>query len=176
MTYPDETSVIKGAQLGPYARILTRDEDGRYAAEVLEFPGCFSSGDTPDEAMAHLDEAIEVWIGATLDEGAVVPPPMLHSEFSGRVTLRLLPSVHERASMLARLEGVSLNRLLSNAVSHYVGYLGGAHDAAPRRSASRDPPPSPRTHPRTRCRRPHYSSAVACCPRATTVSPSLPGP
>ena len=52
-------------------------------------------------------------------------------------TLRLLPSVHERASMLARLEGVSLNRLLSNAVSHYVGYLGGAHDAAPRRSTPR---------------------------------------
>ena len=137
MTYRDESSVIKVAQLGPYARILTRDEDGRYAAEVLEFPGCFSSGDTPDEAMANLDEAIEVWVGATLDEGADVPPPMLHSAFSGRVTLRLLPSVHERASMLARLEGVSLNRLLSNAVSHYVGYLGGVYDAAPRRSTPR---------------------------------------
>ena len=142
----DEASVIKAAQLGPYARILTRDEDGRYAAEVLEFPGCHSSGDSADEAMGHLDEAIEVWVGATLDEGAEVPPPMLHSEFSGRVTLRLLPSVHERASMLARLEGVSLNRLLSNAVSHYVGYLGGAHDAAARSPASRigavaeDPP------------------------------------
>ena len=87
--------------------------------------------------MANLDEAIEVWVGATLDEGIDVPPPMLHSEFSGRVTLRLLPSVHERASMLARVEGVSLNRLLSNAVSHYVGYLGGAHDAAARSPASR---------------------------------------
>lgn len=137
MTYMDEASAITAAQLGPYARILTRDEDGRYAAEVLEFPGCLSSGDSAEEALANLDEAIEVWVGATLDEGAEVPPPMLHSEFSGRVTLRLLPSVHERAAILARREGVSLNRLLSNAVSYYVGYLGGAHDAAQFRDTRR---------------------------------------
>lgn len=147
MTYKDEAGVIRAAQLGPYARILTRDEGGRYAAEVLEFPGCFSSGDSAEETMSNLDEAIEVWVGATLDEGAEVPPPMLHGEFSGRVTLRLLPSVHERASTLARREGVSLNRLLSNAVSHYVGYLGGIHDesqrrAAPRATAVAEDPPS----------------------------------
>ena len=137
MTYKDEAGVIRAAQLGPYARILTRDEDGRYAAEVLEFPGCFSSGDSAEEAMSNLDEAIEVWVGATLDEGAEVPPPMLHGEFSGRVTLRLLPSVHERAALLARLEGVSLNRLLSNAVSHYVGYLGGVYEESQRRTGPR---------------------------------------
>lgn len=146
MSHLDEAGVIEAAQRGPYARILTRDEDGRYAAEVLEFPGCLSSGDSAEEAMANLDEAIEVWVGATLDEGAEVPPPMLSSEFSGRVTLRLLPSVHERAAMLARREGVSLNRLLSNAVSHYVGYLGGAREAAeplvtPRSAAVAEQPP-----------------------------------
>ena len=137
MTHMDEASALTAARLGPYARLLTRDEDGRYAAEVLEFPGCFSSGDDAAEAMANLDEAIEVWVGATLDEGAEVPPPMLHGEFSGRVTLRLLPSVHERASLLARREGVSLNRLLSNAVSYYVGYLGGVHDVTLLRDAPR---------------------------------------
>ena len=137
MTHEAEAAVISAAQLGPYARILTRGEDGRYAAEVLEFPGCFSSGDNAEEAMANLDEAIEVWVGATLDEGAEVPPPMLDSEFSGRVTLRLLPSVHERAAIMARREGVSLNRLLSNAVSHYVGYLGGAREAAQLRDTPR---------------------------------------
>ena len=147
MTHEAEAAVISAAQLGPYARILTRDEGGRYAAEVLEFPGCFSSGDSAEEAMANLDEAIEVWVGAALDEGAEVPPPMLHSEFSGRVTLRLLPSVHERAAIMARREGVSLNRLLSNAVSHYVGYLGGAREAAqfrdtPRPAYVAEEPPS----------------------------------
>ena len=119
----DEANIIKAAQLGPYARVLIRDDDGRYSGEVLEFPAVSRPGDTAEEAMSNLDEAIELWVGATLDQGEEIPPPLLDADFSGRITLRLLPSIHERASILAGREGVSLNRFLSNAVSYYVGYL-----------------------------------------------------
>lgn len=39
--------------------ILEREADGRYAAWVPDLPGCASMGDTPDEALANLREAIE---------------------------------------------------------------------------------------------------------------------
>lgn len=131
---PNEADIIKAAQQGPYARVLIRDDDDGYAAEVIEFPGCYSGGDSAEEAMSNLDEAIELWVGATLDEGLEIPPPLLNADFSGRVTLRLLPSIHERASILAGREGVSLNRFLSNAVSYYVGYLTAVTSKAQRRA------------------------------------------
>ena len=38
-------------------------------------PGCFSAGDTLDEAMAGAEEAASAWIDATLDAGGAIPRP-----------------------------------------------------------------------------------------------------
>ena len=123
-------AAVRAAQEGPYARVFILDDDGRFAAEVLEFPGCFSSGDSAEEAMANLDEAIELWIEAEIEDGHEIPKPLQDTEFSGRLTLRLPPSIHERAAVLAQREGVSLNRFLSAAVAYYVG-LATEHPAPP---------------------------------------------
>ena len=112
---------VRAAVAAPYTRLFTREEDGRYSTSVLELPGCFSSGDTPEDAMEMLDEAIELWVEAELEDGHDIPPPSRAVEYSGRLTLRLLPSIHERAALLAEHEGVSLNRYLANAISYYVG-------------------------------------------------------
>lgn len=112
---------VRAALAAPYTRLLTREEDGGYSTSVLEFPGCFSSGDTPEEAMEMLDEAIELWVAVEVEDGHDIPPPSRAVEYSGRLTLRLLPSIHERAALLAQHEGVSLNRYLANAISFYVG-------------------------------------------------------
>ena len=112
---------VRAAVAAPYTRLFTREEDGRYSTSVLELPGCFSSGDTPEDAMEMLDEAIELWVEAELEDGHDIPPPSRAVEYSGRLTLRLLPSIHERAALMAERERVSLNRYLANAISYYVG-------------------------------------------------------
>ena len=112
---------VRAAVAAPYTRLLTREEDGGYSTSVLELPGCYSSGDTPEDAMEMLDEAIELWVEAELEDGHDIPPPSRAVEYSGRLTLRLLPSIHERAALLAEHEGASLNRYLANAISYYVG-------------------------------------------------------
>jgi predicted RNase H-like HicB family nuclease len=122
---------VAAAQRGPYARVLTREADGGYSAEVLEFPGCLSAGDSAAEAVDNLDEAIGLWVASVVEDGQEVPRPYREAQFSGRLTLRLLPSLHERAAIVAGREGVSLNRLLSTAVAHYVG----VHEEAPRAPA-----------------------------------------
>lgn len=45
-----------------------------FGVVVPDLPGCYSAGDTLDEAMSNAEEAIAAWIDATLDSGTRVPP------------------------------------------------------------------------------------------------------
>ena len=42
---------------------------------VPDLPGCFSAGDTLDEALAGAEEAAAGWIDAALDAGQAIPAP-----------------------------------------------------------------------------------------------------
>ncbi len=105
----------------PYSRILVPDSSGRYFAEVLEFPGCFSEGDTPGQAMDNLNEAMEAWIEAALDSGQGIPEPIATAGYSGRVLLRLPKSLHREAARRAEMDGVSLNQYLVTAIAARAG-------------------------------------------------------
>jgi predicted RNase H-like HicB family nuclease len=50
-------------------------ETTAYGVVVPDLPGCFSAGDTLDEAMTNAEEAAIAWIEATLDAGKTVPAP-----------------------------------------------------------------------------------------------------
>jgi predicted RNase H-like HicB family nuclease len=49
--------------------------DSAHGVVVPDLPGCFSAGDTFDEAMTAAEEAAAAWIDAALDAGEVVPGP-----------------------------------------------------------------------------------------------------
>ena len=51
------------------------DETSAWGVVVPDLPGCFSSGDTLDEAMSAAEEAAAAWIDATLDAGGEIPSP-----------------------------------------------------------------------------------------------------
>jgi predicted RNase H-like HicB family nuclease len=42
-----------------YKVLLFEEPDGRYSVEVPELPGCYSAGDTREEALRNAREAIE---------------------------------------------------------------------------------------------------------------------
>jgi len=46
-----------------------------FGVVVPDLPGCFSAGDTLDEAIANAEEAVEAWIEAALEEGQDIPRP-----------------------------------------------------------------------------------------------------
>lgn len=50
-------------------------ESTAFGVVVPDLPGCFSAGDTLDEAMADAEEVIAAWIDAALDAGEAIPPP-----------------------------------------------------------------------------------------------------
>lgn len=49
--------------------MLTPDEDGGFVAECPLIPGCVSQGDTRDEAIANIREAIELCLETRALEG-----------------------------------------------------------------------------------------------------------
>ena len=52
---------------------LEKDEDGYYAAECPSLPGCVSQGETPEEALTNIREAIEGILDLRRRKGLPVP-------------------------------------------------------------------------------------------------------
>jgi predicted RNase H-like HicB family nuclease len=46
-----------------------------FGVVVPDLPGCFSAGDTLDEAIAGAEEAAAAWVDAALDAGRAIPAP-----------------------------------------------------------------------------------------------------
>jgi predicted RNase H-like HicB family nuclease len=46
-----------------------------FGVVVPDLPGCFSAGDTLDDAMRGAEEAAAAWIDAALDGGVAIPDP-----------------------------------------------------------------------------------------------------
>lgn len=95
----------------PYNRILVREEDGRYSAQVLEWPGCYGEGETVEQANQSLDEAMAAWVEVMLEDAEPIPEPLAR-EYSGRILLRVPRDTHRRVTLRANSEGVSVNQLL----------------------------------------------------------------
>ncbi|WP_457299252.1 type II toxin-antitoxin system HicB family antitoxin [Phyllobacterium sp. P5_D12] len=60
-------------------------ETTAFGVVVPDLPGCFSAGDTLDEAMSGAEEAAAAWVDAALDAGESIPAP------SGLEALRTNP-------------------------------------------------------------------------------------
>ena len=53
--------------------VIEPDDDGSWWVRVPELPGCFSSGETPEEAARNARDAIEGHIAALRECGYPVP-------------------------------------------------------------------------------------------------------
>ena len=51
------------------------DGERAFGVVVPDLPGCFSAGDTLDEAVDNAREAIELWLETVIDDGGAVPEP-----------------------------------------------------------------------------------------------------
>ncbi|MDE2844859.1 MAG: type II toxin-antitoxin system HicB family antitoxin [Chloroflexota bacterium] len=51
-------------------------EDGVFIAEAPGLPGCMAHGDTQQEALVEIDQAIDLWIETALEFRDPVPEPM----------------------------------------------------------------------------------------------------
>jgi predicted RNase H-like HicB family nuclease len=52
----------KNVRILEYNTIFTPEEEGGYSVSVPDLPGCFSQGDTFEEAKKNIAEAIELYL------------------------------------------------------------------------------------------------------------------
>lgn len=98
----------------PYTRIVREmnDESGHYFyGKILELDGCQSTGDTLDELYENLTEALEMYIETKLERNMPIPEPKNCEDYSGKFVVRIPKSLHQRLSLEAEREGISLNQL-----------------------------------------------------------------
>ena len=61
---------------------LAAEDGGGFLALVPDLPGCMSDGDTPEEAILNVRDAIRTWIDAARTMGRTIPAPSRHLAFA----------------------------------------------------------------------------------------------
>lgn len=54
---------------------LSEMDGGGFSALVPDLPGCVSDGETPEEAITNVQDAIAAWMEAAKDMGRPIPAP-----------------------------------------------------------------------------------------------------
>lgn len=98
----------------PYTIELLQEKDGSYFIKVKELNGCMSVGDTPNEAVEMIHEAMEAWLYEAIESGISIPEPSKNEKkYSGKIVLRMPKSMHKQLAAEAAEEDVSLNSYLN---------------------------------------------------------------
>ncbi len=92
-------------------RRLSAEEGGGYLAEAIDLNGCMADGETVEEAIHHLEDAIVSWVKTAEELGRPVPAPSQDTLYSGKWVVRTPKSLHRKLAELSKKEGVSLNTL-----------------------------------------------------------------
>ena len=54
---------------------LAPEDGGGFLATAPDLPGCMSDGETPEEAVRNVQDAIAEWIGTARQLGGPIPTP-----------------------------------------------------------------------------------------------------
>jgi predicted RNase H-like HicB family nuclease len=85
------------------------DTKHAFGVVVPDLPGCFSAGDTLDEAIENAKEAIELWLETVIDDGGAVPEPssitkhQANPEFKGWVWAVVTVDISELSDKAERV-------------------------------------------------------------------------
>lgn len=105
----------------PYTRELTLGSDGIWFIRIKELPGCFSQGNTAEEALRMIDDALAGYIEVELEDNETIPEPRSDEEFSGKFVVRVPKSLHRKISEVSVVENVSLNQWIVTTLAEAIG-------------------------------------------------------
>jgi antitoxin HicB len=132
MDNKDDRKPLKYYSSLKYPVTLHPAPEGGYAVEIEDLPGCYSQGETVEQACEMIEEAKQLWLESMYEDGNEIPLPSQENEYSGKFNVRFPKSLHKKLDNLAVREGVSLNQYLVSTLSHAVGFEEG-RKAKPRR-------------------------------------------
>lgn len=106
-----KTKTIEEYLALPYKMEIVPDlDEGGYAVNWTELPGCVTCGETLEQAVRNAEDAKYTWLETAIEEGTEIPEPMNLDDYSGQFKLRLPKSLHRTLSEQASAEGISMNQ------------------------------------------------------------------
>src|SRR5215208_4965856 len=82
---PQIARQVEEIMVRPYRKVITGDAEEGFLIQVPDLPGCMTAGDTMEEAVAMLPEAMAAWLESVLLDGEPVPEPTVVPEYSGKL-------------------------------------------------------------------------------------------
>lgn len=103
---------------------LSDEDGGGFLATVPSLAGCMSDGETQEEALINVRDAIKCWIETAEEMGREIPLEdgyKSEDDYSGKLSLRIPKSLHKQVTDMANKEGCSINQLMMMYISMGIG-------------------------------------------------------
>jgi len=92
-----------------------------WVANSASLKGCVGQGETAEEAISELEANEQDWIATAKEVGIPIPAAPIEQpqEYSGKLTVRIAPTVHRDAARIAKSEKISLTQYISDAIINW---------------------------------------------------------
>ena len=100
--------------------VIPEDEGGGYFGCIPLLPGCWTDGETFEEAYKNILEVKALWIEDMLDRGMPIAEPNMKQSYSGKFVVRVPKTLHRMLAEKAESEGISLNQFVNNSLAFVV--------------------------------------------------------
>ena len=105
----------------PYRKVISGNPEQGFLAEIPDLPGCMTAGETEEEAIELLRDAMVGWLTVSLEQGLPIPEPSSEPAYNGKVLVRMPKFMHRQLAERAESEGVSLNQLAVTILAQGLG-------------------------------------------------------
>lgn len=85
-------------------------DDAEYVGLVAEFPSLSWLAPTAGEAVDGIQRVVEDILADMAETGEIPPKPLSERRYSGNLSVRMSPDLHQRLAVEATEQGVSLNQ------------------------------------------------------------------
>lgn len=101
----------------PYSYSINwSDADKCYLGSIAEIEQNMTCGETPEEVMSNLKEALKAYIQTSLDNNFAIPEPISLDKYKGKITYRTTQTKHYYIVKFANDLGISVNALIDEAI------------------------------------------------------------
>ncbi len=93
-------------------RIEWNDIDNCFLGSIEELEENMTCGETPEEALTNLKDALKSYILTSFKTGLEIPEPVKLINYKGTITYRTTPEKHYKIAKKASSRGKSINKYI----------------------------------------------------------------
>ena len=102
----------------PYTFIIDwSDSDGCFLGSIVELEHNMTCGQTREEVLSNLKEALASYVTTSLSNNMDIPEPLKIKDFKGSITYRTSKERHYRLAKQAKLYGKSINAFIDETIA-----------------------------------------------------------